>query len=93
MLSSYIIGAHPLGSDPFRGKIPSVFRIQDLIENAWDMGINAHGRAETGGVKGTRKYIGTPEVCPNPRWRPIICNIDILTRLQAQALFVSLGVK
>ncbi|KAJ1329427.1 zinc finger-containing ubiquitin peptidase 1 [Microdochium nivale] len=61
MLSSYIIGAHPLGSDPFRGKIPSVFRIQDLIENAWDMGINAHGRAETGGVKGTRKYIGTPE--------------------------------
>ncbi|KXJ93182.1 peptidase family C78-domain-containing protein [Microdochium bolleyi] len=59
MLSSYMIGAEP--SDPFKGKIPSIFRIQDLIENAWDMGINAHGRAETGGVKGTRKYIGTPE--------------------------------
>ncbi|KAF2233141.1 DUF1671-domain-containing protein [Viridothelium virens] len=32
-----------------------------LIECAWDKGINADGRIDTGGIKGTRKYIGTPE--------------------------------
>ncbi|KAK8047626.1 hypothetical protein PG996_015690 [Apiospora saccharicola] len=61
MLSSYIVGTKPQGSEHFRGRLPSIFRIQDWIERAWDMGINAQGRIETGGVKGTRKYIGTPE--------------------------------
>ena len=32
------------------------------LQNAWDLGINAQGRLETGGIRGTRKYIGTPEV-------------------------------
>jgi hypothetical protein len=46
----------------FGPKFPSIFQIQDLIENAWDNGFNAQGRVETGGIRGTRKYIGTPEV-------------------------------
>ena len=62
MLTSNIISAQREGSNHFGRTFPSIFQIQDLIENAWDMGINAQGRAETGGVKGTRKYIGTPEV-------------------------------
>lgn len=62
MLSSYIVGAHVEGSEALDNRVPSIFRIQDYIENAWDMGINASGRVETGGIKGTRKYIGTPEV-------------------------------
>lgn len=62
MLSSYIVGAHVEGAEVLDNRIPSIFRIQDYIENAWDMGINASGRVETGGIKGTRKYIGTPEV-------------------------------
>ncbi|KAJ8130434.1 hypothetical protein O1611_g3195 [Lasiodiplodia mahajangana] len=61
MLSSYIVGAHAEGTEKLDNRIPSIFRIQDYIENAWDMGINASGRIETGGIKGTRKYIGTPE--------------------------------
>lgn len=61
MLSSYIVGAHVEGSEALDNRVPSIFRIQDYIENAWDMGINASGRVETGGIKGTRKYIGTPE--------------------------------
>ncbi|KAF4469900.1 Zinc finger with UFM1-specific peptidase domain [Fusarium albosuccineum] len=61
MLVSHIIGAKTAGSEHFSHTFPSIFQIQDLIENAWDMGINAQGRVETGGVKGTRKYIGTPE--------------------------------
>ena len=32
-----------------------------MIESAWDKGINDTGRVETGGIRGTRKYIGTPE--------------------------------
>lgn len=62
MLSSYIIGARAEGAHHFNGRLPSVFDIQEYIENAWDNGINAQGRIETGGVRGSRKYIGTPEV-------------------------------
>lgn len=62
MLSSYIVGARAQGHEHFHRRIPSIFKIQDFIEQAWDMGINARGRIETGGVKGSRKYIGTPEV-------------------------------
>lgn len=36
--------------------------LQELIESAWDRGINTTGKVETGGIRGTRKYIGTPEV-------------------------------
>ncbi|KAI5461052.1 peptidase family C78-domain-containing protein [Mariannaea sp. PMI_226] len=61
MLVSHIIGGQTTGSDVFGSTFPSIFDIQDLIENAWDMGFNSQGRIETGGVKGTRKYIGTPE--------------------------------
>ena len=32
-----------------------------MIEDAWTNGINASGKIETGGIRGTRKYIGTPE--------------------------------
>lgn len=62
MLISHIIGAQKRGHEAFGETFPSIFEIQDLIENAWDMGLHAQGRIETGGVRGTRKYIGTPEV-------------------------------
>ncbi|KAK0100983.1 hypothetical protein ONS95_013028 [Cadophora gregata] len=61
MLCSYIIGVESQGYEYFNGKIPSIFHIQDYIENAWDIGINSTGRIETGGIRGTRKYIGTPD--------------------------------
>jgi hypothetical protein len=62
MLTSYIIGAQSQGFSHFKEELPSVFQIQDFIEHAWDIGINQQGRLETGGIRGTRKYIGTPEV-------------------------------
>lgn len=62
MLISYIRGAKAQGYEHFSRAIPSVLEMQDWIEDAWDMGINVSGRVETGGVKGTRKWIGTPEV-------------------------------
>jgi Peptidase family C78 len=61
MLISYIQGAQAPGYPYFEGRIPTILRLQDLIEEAWDQGINSAGRLETGGIKGTRKYIGTPE--------------------------------
>lgn len=61
MLSSYIISTKYPGHHHFRGEIPTIFDIQEMIETAWDHGINAQGRVETGGIRGTRKYIGTPE--------------------------------
>lgn len=40
----------------------SIPQLQDFIERAWSSGINAHGRVQTGGIKGTRKHVGTSEV-------------------------------
>jgi hypothetical protein len=64
-LISYTIGAGAVGHEHFGNDIPSIFEIQDLIESAWDLGHNSNGRLETGGIRGTRKYIGTPEVTNN----------------------------
>ncbi|KAJ9500214.1 hypothetical protein H2202_004009 [Exophiala xenobiotica] len=61
MLISYIREAGATGAARFREKLPSILRLQDLIEDAWDVGINSNGRVETGGIRLTRKYIGTPE--------------------------------
>jgi hypothetical protein len=40
----------------------SIPELQDMIERAWDKGHNSHGRMETGGIRDTRKHIGTSEV-------------------------------
>ncbi|KAL4787765.1 peptidase family C78-domain-containing protein [Aspergillus varians] len=61
MLVSYMQGSRGPGSDHFRGALPTILQLQDMIEHAWDMGYNSVGRTETGGIKGTRKYIGTSE--------------------------------
>lgn len=61
MLTSHIIGVESQGYEIFQGQIPTIFDIQEYIETAWDIGINSQGRIETGGIRGTRKYIGTPE--------------------------------
>lgn len=61
MMASYAIAARHPGHTHFKKKIPSIFRIQDWVEKAWDEGINSHCRAETGGIRMTRKFIGTAE--------------------------------
>ena len=62
MMVSYIQQTRSEGHDCFSSKIPGVLQLQNMIEQAWDSGINEVGRLETGGIRGTRKYIGTPEV-------------------------------
>lgn len=62
MLTSYIRGAKGQGYEKLPACLPTVLEIQDLIEEAWDQGINEQGRVETGGIRGTRKHIGTQEV-------------------------------
>ena len=62
MMLSFVQDAQSQGYQRLQGKLPSILQLQDSIENAWDMGFNSTGRVETGGIKGTRKYIGTPEV-------------------------------
>ncbi|KAK0663987.1 peptidase family C78-domain-containing protein [Cercophora samala] len=64
MLCSYLIqtsGTTIPNADKLGPSIPTIFQIQDYIEAAWDNNISATGRAETGGIRNTRKYIGTPE--------------------------------
>lgn len=62
MLISYIQDSRASGHEHFPGMLPTILKLQDMIERAWDMGFNSTGRIETGGIRGTRKYIGTPEV-------------------------------
>ncbi|KAL8707849.1 MAG: hypothetical protein Q9220_007203 [cf. Caloplaca sp. 1 TL-2023] len=61
MMISFILAARSQGREFFPSGVPSILDLQELIEDAWDRGINTAGRVETGGVRGTRKYIGTPE--------------------------------
>ncbi|KAH8725186.1 peptidase family C78-domain-containing protein [Phaeosphaeriaceae sp. PMI808] len=61
MLLSYIQGAKAQGHEEFPGRTPGILQLQDLIERAWDKDINSIGRIQTGGIRDTRKYIGTPE--------------------------------
>ncbi|KAI4104873.1 MAG: hypothetical protein LQ339_003717 [Xanthoria mediterranea] len=61
MMISYVQAARSQGHELFPGRLPSVLDLQELIESAWDRGINTTGKVETGGIRGTRKYIGTPE--------------------------------
>lgn len=62
MLISYIRDAAAPGHEHFdKKRLPSIIRLQDMIESAWDQGYNSAGRIETGGIRWTRKYIGTPE--------------------------------
>ncbi|KAE8411467.1 DUF1671-domain-containing protein [Aspergillus pseudocaelatus] len=61
MLISYIKECRLPGHECFPEVVPTILQIQEMIENAWDMGFNSIGRIETGGIRGTRKYIGTPE--------------------------------
>ncbi|KAI0897942.1 DUF1671-domain-containing protein [Annulohypoxylon nitens] len=61
MLVSYIVATGANGATAFGYEIPTIFQIQDMIENAWDRGIHTDGRIELGVLRRTRKYIGTPE--------------------------------
>ncbi|KAK4105002.1 DUF1671-domain-containing protein [Parathielavia hyrcaniae] len=61
MMFSYILHTKSKGHEHLPDALPSIFQLQEWIETAWDRGINPEGRAETGGIRGTRKYIGTPE--------------------------------
>ena len=62
MLISYLQGAKAPGHTEFGAEVPGVLALQNMIEAAWDMGFCEVARVQTGGIKGTRKYIGTPEV-------------------------------
>ncbi|KAH6684384.1 peptidase family C78-domain-containing protein [Halenospora varia] len=77
MMASYIIGTCSQGYEFFNDKIPSIFDIQEYIESAWDKGINKQGRIETGGIRGTRKYIGTPDA------QAMLIYLDIACEAQA----------
>lgn len=62
MLASYVIATGRQSLEEFMEGIPTICKIQNIIEEAWDQGFNEFGRVQTGGIKGTRKHIGTPEV-------------------------------
>lgn len=80
MMLSYIRDARSQGYQNFQGRLPSIIQIQDMIESAWDRGFNSVGRIETGGIRGTRKYIGTPEVSSHRRCHIISLNTLRLKR-------------
>ncbi|KAF2750451.1 DUF1671-domain-containing protein [Sporormia fimetaria CBS 119925] len=79
MLISYIQGAHAQGHEEFPGRTPGILKLQDLIERAWDKGINEIGRQQTGGIRDTRKYVGTPEAQALFLSSQIDCAVELFT--------------
>ena len=63
MLVSYVLCAMVTNAVKFPNGVPTIWEIQNTIEEAWSLGFNESGRVQTGGIIGTRKHIGTPEVC------------------------------
>ncbi len=62
MQISYVRDAQVPGHHHFQSRrLPSILRLQEMIEDAWDRGYNTTARVETGGIRMTRKYIGTAE--------------------------------
>ncbi|KAI9714768.1 MAG: hypothetical protein M1820_000057 [Bogoriella megaspora] len=61
MLISYIIAAKIPGHEQFAGRIPGILQLQGLIERAWNHGFGTIAGYETGGIQGTRKWIGSAE--------------------------------
>jgi hypothetical protein len=77
MVSSYIRDARAQGHQHFQDpKLPSILQLQNMIEDAWDKGFNTVGRIETGGIRLTRKYIGTPEAQALFQSLDIACEAD-----------------
>jgi hypothetical protein len=72
MLVSYIRGIKAVGPERFGAGLPGILQIQDMIEEAWDRDPYSVGRQETGGIRNTRKWIGTPEVCTLPRLKTVM---------------------
>ncbi|KPI36750.1 Zinc finger with UFM1-specific peptidase domain protein [Cyphellophora attinorum] len=80
MMISYIRGSHLQDkSRMFKGSLPTIFELQHAIESAWDAGFNAVGRVETGGIKNTRKYIGTSEASALFQSKGIACRAESFT--------------
>ncbi|KAK2873315.1 hypothetical protein FQN49_002448 [Arthroderma sp. PD_2] len=90
MLISYIQDSRADGCKHFPGRTPSILKLQDMIEQAWDNGFNSHARVETGGIKGTRKYIGTPEAAALFRNLEIPCRPTVCIETQEDKAFESL---
>lgn len=67
----------------------TVLQLQALIEDAWAAGFNSDGLIETGGIRDTRKHIGTAEVSTS-----LLSSLPTMAEhpLQAQALLQYLGI-
>lgn len=62
MLITSLRDLRPDPLEKLKGQIPSVLELQNMIEDGWAKGMNDYGLIQTGGITGTRKHIGTPEV-------------------------------
>ncbi|KAH0376086.1 hypothetical protein KCU92_g9931, partial [Aureobasidium melanogenum] len=56
-----ILAAQRLELNDANTRIPTISDLQLGIEEAWKAGFNSHGMTQTGGIRGTRKHIGTSE--------------------------------
>lgn len=57
-----ILAAQDHKSNGTNAEISTISDLQAMIEEAWKAGYNPHGMTQTGGIRGTRKHIGTSEV-------------------------------
>ncbi|KAI9757868.1 MAG: hypothetical protein M4579_003304 [Chaenotheca gracillima] len=87
MLVSYIQEAESFGHEHFGPRTPNILDLQDMIESAWDLGFNSECRLETGGIKGTRKYIGTSEAQALFLSLGILCELSAIGRAEGSSTY------
>lgn len=76
MMLSYLHGCSTAPKRPeYVSQLPNIIELQDMVENAWSQGINGHSKLETGGIRGTRKFIGTSEVEACFRYLGLPCSV------------------
>lgn len=88
MMLSYLRGCGTAPKHPiYSSALPNILEIQELIENAWAIGIHSQAKLETGGIIGTRKYIGTPEAHACLQILDVPCFTEVIdsSRITGQA--------
>lgn len=60
---------------PARTAMPSISRLQRMVEAAWAQGFDVQGREQLGKLHNTRKWIGATEIVTVLSWLRIDCQL------------------
>ena len=72
---NYASSSYERWSSQFFKRMPNILDIQNAITQGWQQGINADGLKKTGGLSGTRKWVGAIDTDTFFRSRDVKCEL------------------